>query len=628
MSGRVPGPFCSCSLGKIKPKLIHQWTRPKKYPGCVRLQVHQPPAPTIVTAFRCCMSARSGCARAATTAQQLSKWVASQPAKSEARRKGRVQIVSPSLCEDALDRLLSSLKPHHGCYLIDINPGTCLWSRHLHNTLQPRKHVLVESARDAFNEFTSAFIAESPHKIQCATSLQEALDNPVDMTSNELQKKNQNNPSILITVNLSGPQGINPQQRESWPHTFSREFFNSLRNLSSGIHRHGLVRVLAWVADSSKSLFVPRTTAHRVRHALQLEACSSSITEISGMGWSQAHAFQKRENIWPTLEQESSAAVRAAEADAGVQTPQSRLANPCTPLHWSVPADPELLSTLPHAKHIAHISELLELDAKFKAENPELHQRALATKMSAGWPEARDQPRWRKLLTQQASLFNHYINISTVLTKQRGLERRWREFVSLGTNVDVNELRRLEKEATDLASELSRFPTNTRALREVALDDYRAFDSSPRTLAWNRRKLEPLNVQADEFAPQVPLALVDITPSSSFREHLPNPSDCELFLYVVGEICKTNHHRDMASVLNRLLQGGVEEFVETCPSLKDPTKGGWHDLSQLRWRSLPTQLFFDITEAYKNWPFRPSIENLVMGSVPASPFEEREQGRL
>jgi transcription factor 1 len=225
-------------------------------------------------------------------------------------------------------------------------------------------------------------------------------------------------------------------------------------------------------------------------------------------------------------------------------------------------------------------------------------------------------------------LFHHYTNIATALTKQRDLERRWRELVQLGTNVNANELQQIEKEAADVASSLSSSPKYTHGLTSAALDDYRAFDSSPRTLAWNRREFEPLTVQADEFAPQLPLALIDIIPSSSFREQLPTSSDCELFFHVVGEICRGGSPPDMASALDRLLQGGVAEFVETCPSLKDPTKGGWHDLSQLRWRSLPTQLFFDIAEAYKNWPFRPSVESLVMSTVPPSPFEEREKGRL
>ncbi len=37
-----------------------------------------------------------------------------------------------------------SLERHVGCDLIDIYPGAGLWSRKLHEALQPRSHILME----------------------------------------------------------------------------------------------------------------------------------------------------------------------------------------------------------------------------------------------------------------------------------------------------------------------------------------------------------------------------------------------------------------------------------------------------------------------------------------------------
>ena len=43
-----------------------------------------------------------------------------------------------------LNYLAPTLKPYRGCTIIDLNPGACVWTRKLHEFLQPKNHVLME----------------------------------------------------------------------------------------------------------------------------------------------------------------------------------------------------------------------------------------------------------------------------------------------------------------------------------------------------------------------------------------------------------------------------------------------------------------------------------------------------
>jgi hypothetical protein len=61
-----------------------------------------------------------------------------------------------------------------------------------------------------------------------------------------------------------------------------------------------------------------------------------------------------------------------------------------------------------------------------------------------------------------------------------------------------------------------------------------------------------------------------------------------------------------------LIPAGTDDFIQTVPGIHDPTKGGWFDLSNLRIRTLPADMFVEIALAYEKWPFRATTETILM----------------
>lgn len=567
--------------------------------------------------------------QAANVAKQLSRWVKSQSPKAAARKGGRTQIISLALCHDVLQRLGPSLKAHHGCDLIDVNPGTCLWSRHLHETLKPRRHILVEPERKAFDEFITPLIEEESKRYIHTETILEALDLSRGFLSHDLVKSDGVEPRtalnnrLLMTVNTS-----RPIDSFSWSGTnvghFVNDYYSSFWGLGHDIHQYGLVRVLAWVPEVHTSLLVPRTAEQRSRRVVSFEA-TSSISEIAGTGWSRASDPFQRPFSWPSLVSEAEKAVRGSEMVRDIANPEPRRDLFPLPPWWSQPANLNVLRETPVTFHTPTTQELLGLDDRLAIDDPKWRNKAIDPK-SRTRGSTPDQKRWRALLTQRRSEYAKYLDTFSLVQQQRDLEQRWRHTsLNSGVEMDTTSTEKLKVEAERIKTSMNTLKRPFLAVGKTAIDDYRAYDSRPQALAWNQRQSEPLLVQPREFAPATPLSLVDINPSPHFRERLKTDEQCEIFDYVLGRLWQRRMTSDVHSALTALLQAGVEEFVETCPSLTDPVQGGWYDLTELRLRSLPAKTYIDIALAWAKWPFRPPLGQVLLAPGAKSRFRESEE---
>lgn len=54
------------------------------------------------------------------------------------------EVVGERLMDDVLEYLAPTLERYKGCTIFDLCPGTCLWSRKVHDFLKPQMHLLVE----------------------------------------------------------------------------------------------------------------------------------------------------------------------------------------------------------------------------------------------------------------------------------------------------------------------------------------------------------------------------------------------------------------------------------------------------------------------------------------------------
>ena len=576
----------------------------------------------------CSMKTLLDAGRAEKVAEQLSRWVSRQSPKAAARTGGRTQIISPSLCHDALQRLGPSLQAHRGCDLIDINPGTCLWSRYLHDALKPRNHILIEPERKAFDRFITPLIEQKSQRYTHAATLPEALDLSTGSLSQDTVKNGSTEPRatlnnrLLLTVNTTRPIDDFNWKGTNTGH-FLNDYYTSFWGLGHDVHRYGLIRVLAWVPEAHSSLLVPRTVDRRSRRVVYLEA-TSSVSEIAGTGWRQASGPFERPFNWSALTSESAEAVHLTESAGDIATPEARRSLPPLSQWWTQPGDLDLLRETPAMFHTTKMLELLAIDDRLKIDHPEWRDKAVHSKPRIPGKTA-DQKRWRALLTQRRSMYDKYLKTSSLVEQQRALEHRWRRTLLASEGaMNTPASNELEAGAKRIKGDVNKLERLFLRIGKTAIDDYRAYDSRPQALDWNQRPFEPLLVQPQEFGPANALSLVDIKPSPHFRERLKTDEECEIFDYVVGRLWQPRMKDDVHSALSALLQAGVEEFVQTCPSLKDPVQGGWYNLAELRLRSLPAQLYLDIALAWAKWPFRPPLQQLLLTSGANSRFQESE----
>ena len=547
--------------------------------------------------------------QAARTSQQLSRWVKHF---SDHWRFNRIHVVNPELCHDALDRLAPSLRAHHRCDLIDVNPGVSLWTRHLHAALKPRRHILVEPELDAFGDFIRPLLQEQGSSYRHVNNLKDAFDKDHGLLSDCNTRQHTSTPttfntSLVLNLNLTG--AYKPAAREAGTNAkyFLNNLYASLFGLRDQIFQYGLVRVLAWIPDDDKDSIVPRTVCHRTRQSLQLET-ASSITEVVGGPENRSVRNSNRDHRWYDLDKENSEALLTGQ---NVQIPDyavERQHEPLLPPMAAIPADIEQLRAGKYRDSSAFVPDLLKLDEKLKGtEWYQKQSKSPAPKHQN--QETDDQKVWRRLMQRVRTGHVQYMDIKQLVNRLRSLEYSLRE--EHGKDSTSTKVIDLRAEAERLRVRVTTWRPENKTMARKAIDDYRAYDSRPKALAWNKRSADPLIMHAHETAPQKPIALLDIVPDPQFRQQLDTNSKVVCYDYVTMKLC-SRWSKDIRSALSGLLQGGVDEFIDTVPSLKDPIQGGWHDISDLRVRSLPAKLIMDIALAFERWAFRPEVEKMQL----------------
>ncbi|RMZ82678.1 hypothetical protein DV738_g1445, partial [Chaetothyriales sp. CBS 135597] len=490
------------------------------------------------------------------------------------------RITSPSLCRDVLDRLAPTLHQHRGCDLISFKPGGGPWTTQLVDSLQPSIHVELLSPR-----------------VLAATNVGYTTPNN----------------DLLIVANLSGTAMSTARFLGSPAAFFLNDLYAALFGLRDDIFRHGLVRVLAWLPEPVLRVLMPRGVEPRSKQSIKLEA-AFSITQVAG---TVRGALGDSDRRWPGLEAEN---YKAVQADAA-QTPAKRREVPPLPMLTSLPPDPVVLRRSQYTTGASFIDDWLSLDAELRTKYPDwFASRAYEAHPRRSGPlEDRKLNEWRKYYSRAKTLHTRYHKIESAVNQQRAVDAKYRDVFAKPTPPNIDSLQLIRSEAAQASAVLKSLSREAQIQAKKAIDDYRAYDSSPRALEWNKRALDPLVVQASEFKPKHPLALVVLTPRPSFRQSLDSDSKVTCFDYVLNRL-STRLSSSVREALQRLVHGPAEDFIETVPSLTDPIRGGSLDLDQLRMRSLPASTFVDIAVAYEKWPLRPSTTRMLLEMTKQSTF--------
>lgn len=551
--------------------------------------------------------------------------------------------------DDALQQLCPSLARHTGCTIIDINPGAGLWSSKLHELLRPKRHLLVES-ENLYLPFLKPLLDAPGSRYQLRdwsgwlpwTTEPYISEGLIPELDSAILSEGRND-SILLIANL----GDLWRPRLRGPATSHVRLFHYLNNIKfkQNFQSHGSVRLLLWMQDSEKRAILPRTVSHRRKLSLEAEM-SCQIEEIVGGPASQTN--QRREDI---LDINSSRQVAEAMAKHSIRIPFERQDEAQKLINenlLSANGDQRILMETPiklASTHRAWHSDLEQMKEDFRDGKFSEYEDQTTPVLTECKAEAVDRklksdkkkkpkiksprtPEYLKLRELQR-VFDGQIKTNGQVNSFLGQDQliECLEFEIHNQTLDgekrqrkVNELKRLTE---DLKRRLEKVPKTVREAFWYISDNRRAFNQNPPLLMWDCRTAEPLIAREDEFYNPTCLALLDFQPrvSDPFPMSLTESSLFQvLATNLLSNGCNTLYY------LNSLAPGATEAIAAEVPSLRDLSRGGRQDLWELRARCFTPDMFYGITKAWENWPFKLPLTEL-MSTLPARANEEVIYGK-
>lgn len=538
--------------------------------------------------------------------------------------------------DDALQRLSPSLARHTGCTIIDINPGVGLWSSKIHELLRPKRHILLEP-EEIYLPFLKPLL-DSPgsrYHLQDWSGWLPWTTDPYlseglfpELPSAKLSEGR--NDSLLLVANV----GELSRSRLRGPPTSHVRLFHYLNNikLKQNFQTHGSVRLLLWMQDSEKRTILPRTVSHRRKISLEAEM-SCHIEEI--VGGPASHTNQQREDI---LDINSSRQVAEAMAKQNIRIPferQDEAQKLVHENHLSANGDQKALIETTHkiaSTHRAWHTDLERMKEDFRdgriSEYEDQITPGADAKLNAGKGQKSKirgtrTPEYLKL-RQLQRVFDGQLKTNEQVNSFLRQDELIKCLESDTKNQTLDEVQRqrkgkeLRRLIENLKRSLEKAPKIVRESFWYISDNRRAFNQKPPLLMWDCRNVEPLIAREDEFYNPTPLALLDFQPrvSDPFPMSL---TESSIFQILAGALlsngCNTIYY------LNSLAPGAAEAIAAKVPALRDSSSGGRQDLWELRARCFTPDMFYGITQAWENWPFKLPLTEL-MSTLPGRVNEE------
>ncbi|EFY93713.1 hypothetical protein MAC_00204 [Metarhizium acridum CQMa 102] len=500
----------------------------------------------------------------------------------------RVNIISEGLCGDVIRYIAPSLERHRGCDLVDLNPGAGVWSRKLHEILEPRKHVMMDLDAELYKPFLADLISKDNVELIPKSGLvwKDLLEMLRTSLTEQRETTQKNTPSrndtLLVTANLS----MFPKKAfhgfDSISSMILYQFISSI-STSTLFQRYGLVRMLIWVNDEDKRRLLPRSINRRKKSAFETELSCEWVHEVAGLD-AEVQDRNALRDEWINME----SAVRTLERmkAAGLSMPKGRE----TLVYSKLQQEPALLGQkLAGARPPS-------LTRPFKQELELLEQ---------GLSESAASSKRLKALRQREKYDQEDALMYLGLLQER-------EAVAELAASSPTEFERANAAWNEKIDNLKK---NARNEFNGIKDSYHLFRQSPPALLWDRRDYEPLSAKGEEFFPNAPTALLDIQPKAMhpvFRQHGPNSSRSgdmsEVMLRFWFHHTLLPIHKAMEG-----LWGGFGDLITECPSVRDPSRGGTPMTGNgaLTVRAMNADQWAEIVEAWMNWPFRPSYTQML-----------------
>ncbi|PVH72994.1 S-adenosyl-L-methionine-dependent methyltransferase [Cadophora sp. DSE1049] len=527
----------------------------------------------------------------------------------------RMNVISEDACDAILKRMKPSLERHKGCDIIDINPGVGVWSSKLHDFLKPRTHILLEPDIRLCGPLLEPLVKapDSTYKLVPRSGLvwghlesvlnEDQLPHQIAYPRDDPRLEERND-TLLVTANL----GYHPKKPykgfSSLAQMVIYQFMGSIK-AHSLFQKYGLVRMLVWINDEERHNIVPRTMASRRKGSAEAVFACEKLEEVaSGTAQSGNRTREVELDLqvaWNVLQK-----MRAK----GIEIPKGRESFLMQQL-FSLP-DAETRGAFRLTEELAR-GEYAALK-KLEVSGQEVDRGRLT------WLKiflANDSKQQRRV----TALSDEYEEIVEAAKATQDLPNSEEKDVR---NADFEERMAAWEENVDKLS-------GDRAGQvRLNCENRLAVKREKPLLLWDRREIEPLKLEPEEFCPAKTMCLFDIQPKTLIpvlRKDYPNNYDVLEYLLVSFY---TMPAQSVKHGLTGLVPGALEWIEAECPSLKDVRKGGNPDLDRLTVRSLSEEMLVEMVEAWIRWPFKPTKYEMLsrMGSAThdASAMEGDETG--
>lgn len=536
--------------------------------------------------------------------------------KSRVRGKAdrsRINVVSPSLCDDAIKRLESSLTAYQGCDIIDLNPGNCLWSWKIHQTLRPRWHALVEPDVGMYKTYLDEIIGHAPSAFtHVPTSPYERGFWPKFLEDYGAKMKSMAQPSIERGINRSllvlANLGTLSQKAKGFqgplPPFYIQNFIEAMYERAH-VHSHGYVKMLAWMWNEHTYGLAPRTVAMRTKFTTILDA---AVAPKYVVGTDRTDIRWRNRRHWPIDEADHQRILNHMHQSQAYY-PAHRQQLQLGPHPVSFPNTPDgrvAMSKSPN--YDPFFGELIERETAAerghiqKYSNPRVDR----TKRRQATEE------WKALMqlrNRHALRHKQYHDIEKLVDQRLAID-------------DEEEALRCTSESdetqawTELASKIENWKANRLVNRTTSkekifkdVDDWRAFKTSPPVLSWDQREIDPLRPNAEEFIPNEIMTLVDLEPRPDLLDLIDTPEKHTCLRYL-GQFVGASGTRSVSELLDIIAPGAGAYLATKVPSLTDPAKGGSRFLSDVRLRTFSAQTLIEMALALEKFPLRPQMSDM------------------
>lgn len=555
--------------------------------------------------------------------------------------KSRVQITNDELVKDMIDYLKPTLDRNRGCDLISVYPGAGVWTKALHEAVQPRSHLLLEPDESTYRPFLQPLLDQKNVRLVPKSGIiwedldavltPEYLPNQKPINKKTRLKGPPRNDTLLVSMNLA----MFPKKRFGTFQSVSRMvLFQLLQTIrtSTLYQKYGQVRMLIWIPDDEKSGVLPRVIGKRRRIAIEGELATEYIGEVCGrdvaaededtVAKKGAASEGRNHDRWPQMELESARLCKLRMDKQGIVTPPGRSTTLMKGLDTLFASDPKAID-----KSISMWEMRKAVGGKGVASATEYHA---LLKLHKKKKFSADDPNFIRL----KALEQYFVNLDSAFQNAVEFNKKHDAVVKAYEAAAQAQAKakkpgsktaaRLLAHAQELEAEFdATAPPLARYRREyvfVARDAVHILqrqspDLGP-VMSWDRRPYEPLPASANDFFPNIPCALLDIQPKTthpllrSMGPGTDNAGDIfDMILGVLMDMMSGSVEKQIAT----LWPGAVEGVVPQCTALKDPARGGipLSGVGAITNRCLNGEQLMQILEEFMKWPFRPTHAEIL-----------------